>query len=228
MTENAIQPQTTKTRCKNCFAKDVPMSAEICPHCKCPMKIEPCKFCGKGMPKGAKYCNECKSFHGWRRLLTVSAPVLALLTALVSVTPAALKAGADYFHRNSNTSVLVEDVDYRRVYVRLTNTGLSPATFDHAQLIFGENISLVDADLFPEDIGNLVIPPDAFVRLKLRLRDRLHLKPNTTEAGVLKQIETYNPTLRCYVNESNKPNCPLDPTALPPDSTRVLIKEGMR
>lgn len=45
-----------------------------------------CIHCAHPIPANAKYCTECNNHQGWRRYMTFSGSVLALLVALISVS----------------------------------------------------------------------------------------------------------------------------------------------
>src|SRR5258708_27102734 len=51
-----------------------------------------CIACSEEIQPGAKICTHCDQFQDWRRFFGISAPVLSLLVALVSVLSIAIPA----------------------------------------------------------------------------------------------------------------------------------------
>ena len=57
-----------------------------------PDGTKPCKICQEPINRGARKCIHCQSSQGWLSGLAVSATMMSLLVALVSVLAAAVPA----------------------------------------------------------------------------------------------------------------------------------------
>ena len=229
MTEQAPTEGHGKKTCKYCGETNIAATETKCPNCGCTTKLKPCNLCGKPIPEDAKYCNECKSYQDKRRFFTFSALILSLLTTLVAVLTPAIKEVRDFLTRNSDTSMMVKDIDHQSVYIYLWNTGQAPSTLKGGQLVFDESIPLAPAELQPAEIGNTLIRRDAPIMVRLRLSDALHLKPGKTQEQVLEQLKSHPATLLCFIKETNDPNHALKQVLSNNyyAGTRDLIAEGL-
>lgn len=97
-----------------------------------------CKFCREALREGATRCPACGSFQNWRRHLTLSATVLSLLVALVSVSALALPVFVDAFEpRRSRVSVELSFWSGDYAYLYFTNDGSRPALVESIDLHLG-------------------------------------------------------------------------------------------
>lgn len=87
-----------------------------------------CRYCRFRMPADAIYCTKCQNFQNWRRNLSLSSTVLALLVALASVlgtaVPAILTALTP---KNSDIRISVQTVSDSEISAFISNAGIRPA-----------------------------------------------------------------------------------------------------
>jgi hypothetical protein len=95
-----------------------------------------CKTCDEIIRERATKCVECGSYQDWRRFLTASTAVLALLVSAVATTVAAWPL-VNNIWRRSDSSLRVAAApafEYGHVYVLITNFGKRPGLVDELQL----------------------------------------------------------------------------------------------
>lgn len=92
-----------------------------------------CITCAELIPDRAKRCNKCNSYQNWRRYFDYSSTVLALLTALVSVTTFALPViKQSVFGENSEILSVFHGFDNDSFIMIATNQGTRPGTIGAA------------------------------------------------------------------------------------------------
>lgn len=214
-------------KCKDCD-REIDSHAFYCPFCRCSQVLRPCVVCGESIRKGAQYCNKCKSYQDVRQYFGVSITVLSILTALVAVLAPALHALSDFYNRNSNTTVIVKDVDETNVYVQFRNSGRANSQIVKAQLIFDPSVPLKTADLQQKEIGNTVIRPNEPLSAAFKLSSGLERTPNASDELILKRIGEKKVKLRCIIAESNDPHHVLPDVELPDTGTHDFIVKGLR
>jgi hypothetical protein len=88
-----------------------------------------CTTCFKPIDPRAKKCTGCDSYQDWRRHLSMSGSVLALLVALVSVialaTPMIQAALAP---KDSKLHFTVQGVAHNQIYIMVSNSGTRPGS----------------------------------------------------------------------------------------------------
>jgi hypothetical protein len=141
-----------------------------------------CRACGKAMPAQGRKCTECGSFQDWRRFLSFSTEVLALLIALFSVLGVAVPEFTKWRNRHSHTQIRIIGASEDDLLVIVMNTGREPSTayMFHASFM---NVPLRDADLFPVDPGEFLVPAEGSRMVHLRPR-QLTPKPGSNAAAV--------------------------------------------
>jgi hypothetical protein len=96
---------------------------------KLPEATTPCLECKLPMPQGARLCSECGSYQDRRRWLSISSTVLALVTALISVSALALPTLLKAFHTPKSVATLdLPTFDGTTFRVVATNSGDAPAS----------------------------------------------------------------------------------------------------
>lgn len=91
-------------------------------------RIQPCSTCRELILRGAKKCTQCDSYQDWRKHLTGSTAILALiLSALAGLTAAGPVIYQAWRKADSDLSISsVSLIQYGKVYVLLTNSGKMP------------------------------------------------------------------------------------------------------
>lgn len=89
-----------------------------------------CRQCKSSIPIGARICKECKSYQDWRGSLGLSATVLALLVALLSVSSSTIPVISRYISPDINVSFSNAFVREGILYFVVTNTGRKAAVLD--------------------------------------------------------------------------------------------------
>lgn len=94
-----------------------------------PGESKRCKFCRANMPADAIYCAKCENFQDWRRNLTLSSTVLALLVALASVLGTAVPAiETALTPKNADFRFSVQSVSQDGFSTFISNAGIRPGT----------------------------------------------------------------------------------------------------
>jgi hypothetical protein len=152
------------------------------------------------MPADGLKCTECGSFQNWRRVLSFSSEILALLIALISVLGIAIPEFAKWLNRHSHTQVRIVGGSEEDLLVVVMNTGREPSTayMFHASFT---NVPIRDADLFPVDPGESQVPAEGSRLIHLRPR-RLIPKPGSDVAAVKTAILRGTLRLSADIKES--------------------------
>jgi hypothetical protein len=88
-----------------------------------------CTTCLEPIWIGAKKCTLCDSYQDWRRFLTFSSTVLALLVSLVAVSTTAFSIAMGGIWRYSDVHIYSRPIaENGHVYFLVTNKGTRPAT----------------------------------------------------------------------------------------------------
>jgi hypothetical protein len=165
------------------------------------------------MPAGAKYCDSCKTYSGWRWVFSGTLTTLAaVVAALVSTITLLVTQCSAYQHRNSETSIAFTRADQNVLYVVVSNTGLSRSTLRGAKLKFGA-VDIQDKQLIHwssnEGEPQSVIPAGGDMRVRL-LVDGLQRRLSTdkrvrfTRDEVIAQLSSQVVMLEVDVQESNR------------------------
>lgn len=94
-----------------------------------------CKVCHEDIRVGARKCIHCDSYQDWRRLLTMSSSVLALLVALVSVSSTTIPQIAEIFEKEySSANIQSHGVKGQNIEIVIQNSGSREAFFAGASL----------------------------------------------------------------------------------------------
>lgn len=95
-----------------------------------------CRTCQEDMKLGAKKCTKCDSYQDWRRFLSMSSSVLALLIALLSVTsvagPSIIRMARGERSQIAVAAVQVSSARSLRLFV--SNRGTRPAALGNVVL----------------------------------------------------------------------------------------------
>jgi len=157
----SVDPEQSK--CVVCGSNHNP--ALICPVCKLPADTEPCGVCRKPIPKGADYCNDCKTYQKLP-FIPRSMLGLSLVTTLIAVITPAITAWNWVTNYDSHTRAVVVRAHRAEIAVYLWNTGRNPS----AVLDVGLHYSGVPL----QDVA--MVPAVALTRL---------IKPNDTSTIIL-------------------------------------------
>jgi predicted nucleic acid-binding Zn ribbon protein len=141
-----------------------------------------CRVCKKAMPAEGVKCTECSSFQNWRRILSFSTEILAMLIAISAVMGFAIPEFTKWLNRHSHTQVRIIKASEDDLVVILMNTGHEPSTVQKLRASF-LNVPLTDADLFPADASEFYIPADSSHMVRLR-PPRFTPKPGSDVAAV--------------------------------------------
>lgn len=159
-----------------------------------------CRVCKKAIPAQARKCTECNSFQDWRRILSFSTEILALLIALFSVLGIAIPEFAKWRNRHSHTQVRILGATEQDLLVIVMNTGRESSTVHMFRASF-TNVPLRGADLFAFDLGDLYIPAEGSHLVRLRPR-RLTLEPGSDIAAVTNALHAGTLRLTADIKES--------------------------
>ena len=159
-----------------------------------------CRVCKKAMPAEGWKCTECSSFQDWRRFLSFSTEILALLIALFSVLGIALPEFTKWLNRHSHTQVRIIGASEQDLLVVLINTGREPSTAYVFRASF-MNVPLRDADLFPVDPGEFLVPAEGSRMVHLRPR-RLRPKQDSDVGAVNTALHSGTLKLIAEIKES--------------------------
>ena len=103
-----------------------------------PPKGAMCVHCHSSISPGAPRCAECGGYQNWRRHLTLSATVLSLLVALISVSGLAIPLILDAVR--GNQSILRANLSFGNkdiVYFHFTNEGGAPGLVESLAFVVG-------------------------------------------------------------------------------------------
>ena len=114
-----------------------------------PDGTKPCKICQEPINRGARKCIHCQSSQGWLSGLAVSATMMSLLVALVSVLAAAVPAFKSLLTPvNSDLVFVPQGMTRETVSVLVYNRGIRPGTFRSGSVAFdGALLTLHISDL---------------------------------------------------------------------------------
>jgi len=141
-----------------------------------------CLVCMKPMPARGRKCTECNSFQDWRRFLSFSTEILAMLIALCSVLGVTVPIFTNWLNRHSHTQVRIVGASEDDLLVIVMNTGREPSTAYVFHASF-KNVPLNEADLLPVDPGEFLVPAEGTRMVHLRPR-RFTPKPGIDVAAV--------------------------------------------
>lgn len=141
-----------------------------------------CRVCKKAMPIQGRKCTECSSFQDWRRFLSFSTEILALLIALFSVLGIAVPEFTKWLNRHSHTQVRIVGASEDDLLVIVMNTGREPSTAYVFRASF-VNVPLSDANLYPLDVREFLVPAAGSRLVRLRPQG-LTPKPGSDVAAV--------------------------------------------
>lgn len=97
-----------------------------------------CRFCKEPMNDGAVYCTKCNNFQNWRRYVSFSSTMLALLIALITVLSSIFPQIYRYFETpSSQVTVAVLDLEENAFRLVAANNGNRKATIARSTLNFG-------------------------------------------------------------------------------------------
>lgn len=116
----------------------------------------PCRHCRLLIPTGAALCHKCGNYQNWRRHLSFSTSVLALLVALLSVASTAIPAILKSFDRPTSNLIATNAVGRENVViVTVSNLGSMPGIVKGGHIELGniENSGEMWASAMPEGDG---------------------------------------------------------------------------
>jgi hypothetical protein len=107
-----------------------------------PQGIKACKVCGEPIRQTARKCIKCGSYQGWFSGLGLSASILALLTALLSVATVAVPVIRDALTpKDSSLAFSLQGEGSPDVIsVLVTNSGIRPGTVGGGVLFVTESL----------------------------------------------------------------------------------------
>jgi hypothetical protein len=207
----------------NACKRALPHGTKYCEVCKS-WQEKQCSVCGEWLLPNANRCNACNTYQGRvRKYFSFSQTVLALLTALISVTSPAIHAFLDYLNNESHTSIMVTGTDNGKLRTYAWNTGNKPGRLVNAVLDFG-GYPYETERLEPDDPATTLIPPGGSVDSAVKgvvVEFRVGLKDQAKS----KKEEGTSPALFVEVSESNDKSrrlkVPLEPSVI-----NALIKAG--
>ena len=144
-------PETTCPLC----AERLPEPTRVCKNCKYLVNATAtCASCGDLVPPAAKKCMHCQSYQDWRRRwFSESTPMLASLTALVSVIALTINTISTIVAPRSNTTAAIIGSTSEHLLVAVVNSGNAASvtrTFsikaDHDVVTFGDLWTLKEDD----------------------------------------------------------------------------------
>jgi|GEM_PF-4245564 len=97
-----------------------------------PSETKLCSTCGEPIPLVAKKCTHCETFQDWRRNISFSSTILALLTALISVFSLSLPIFVNAFrYENARLAATFGGVggSNDNLIFLVTNSGTRPGAF---------------------------------------------------------------------------------------------------
>lgn len=159
-----------------------------------------CRVCKKTMPAQGRKCTECNSFQDWRRILSFSTEILALLIALFAVLGIAIPELTKWRNRHSHTQVRIIGASQDELFVIVMNTGREPSTVHGFRASF-MNVPLSDADLLPFNPADLYVPAEDSLTVRLRPQ-RLTPKPGSDIAAVTNALRGGTVKLIADIKES--------------------------
>lgn len=142
-------------------------------------KEQPCNVCGKPIPVGIGFCNNCKSYQDWRRHIPGSQVPLTLLTTLIAVITPAIAVMSWVLHYDSATSAVFVSASRDKILVYVWNTGRNPSAVLKTRLLY-TGASLQDADLDAATWAQLLIEPNGHSILDLTIQEP-RMKPPVYE-----------------------------------------------
>lgn len=103
---------------------------------------KPCRYCAKPIPLSATYCTECEQFQNWRRFLTFSTTMIALVTALISVVATTAPTLMRYL-QPAYTKLTIAPLSNvgRELVFLVSNEGTRPGGIGSTSLMYGNELS---------------------------------------------------------------------------------------
>jgi hypothetical protein len=206
-----------KRPCKVCKTP-LPRGAEFCDACKS-WQGPPCKVCGQRLPKKAAKCNACGEYQGWlRRTFPIVGSALDHSKTLIAViTPL---VGVAFYVKTcySDTSVTVTNIQPSKITLNVRNTGREPSQINRVVLEFNE-LPYQNAELEPEDPRSTLIPAGRSMTSIGAPVQGVRVEYRIKDLRL--KTDTNNktaPTLFVEVEESNRR---LKPLRVPLDSNRI-------
>lgn len=109
--------------CPSC-GELLPPHARVCKNCKYLVSATAiCVSCGDLIPHTAKKCTHCQTYQDWRRWFSVSATVLASLTALISVIGLTISTVSTIAKPQSTTTTAIIGSTSEHLLVAIVNSG---------------------------------------------------------------------------------------------------------
>ncbi|NKM68574.1 hypothetical protein [Rhizobium laguerreae] len=122
---------------------------------------KPCKVCGLLVPQHASKCTHCDSYQDWRRYITLSTTMVALLTALISVIVTGVPQLYQLVHvpRSSPAVSLLQNYDSPGSSIFLvSNSGDRPAAIEGVMFNAPNPVGSWGGSL-PDELSNRLIDP---------------------------------------------------------------------
>lgn len=201
---------------------------------------EPCSTCREPIRINAVRCVHCDAYQGWRRHISLSSTVLALLVALVSVTSAAVGSLTQALTPvRSDVQVKYLFADDFGVWLSATNSGSRAGIIAGGSIEFPPENHLINLPGIPYD-PILLTPGETKVfrvsikrpiesKLKLALDDLLRRNPQRQAALSGWPIEgTVLATVRVYVRQfDNSVQAVKFPITVECDSVRCTLGDAI-
>lgn len=129
-----------------------------------------CLVCRESILSGARKCTHCDSFQDFRRWISLSASVLALLVALVSVLSVVVPDAVAYFERDySRTTANLHAIENVLVNLVATNVGNKPSVFLQGELHFEDDQGRLWSAVLEPQFATIIVYPGATQNVVFRL-----------------------------------------------------------
>lgn len=135
-----------------------------------PVSKKLCVICGEKIPAPAIKCTHCESFQDWRRYVSFSTTVLALLTALVSVISASLPGIVELFRGHDSSLAVAFQTDDREggILLLASNSGDRPGGI--AEIILRVPVKLQQktfSGILDERVAHSVLSPQQSTQFRV-------------------------------------------------------------
>jgi hypothetical protein len=136
---------------------------------------KPCRVCGEDIRFAARKCVHCDSWQDWRGNIGVSATILSLLVALVSVTTPLLPAITNFMRPDDSVFKFSFQRSSKQGFsIFVSNTGRRPGSVGSAVIyLSSKNHFIGEIDLAMRDVGDrdtIAIQPESTLLLNYALK----------------------------------------------------------
>lgn len=141
-----------------------------------------CRICGEDIKLAARKCVHCGSWQDWRGSIGMSATILSLLVALVSVTTALLPAMTDFLRTDDSSFRFSFQRSSKQGFaILVSNIGRRPGSVGSALIDLSSKKQFIGEIYFDmSDIGNraaVAVQPGSTVLLNYLLKPNQKIPP---------------------------------------------------